>query len=89
MPDNPLERRDLVAHRRLRIPELSRSPGEGLGPCNGPERGHLAQVEVTPDITRWNQSAVQPTDVKSIESSLGAYRSSLHGVSERKLDRSG
>ncbi len=51
LPDDALEVRDLLAHRRLRVAELARCAAERLRASDGFERGQMAQLEPEESIT--------------------------------------
>ena len=48
LADDPLERRDLLAHRRLGVAELERGTSEGARAGDGLERGKMAELDAEP-----------------------------------------
>ena len=50
LADDPLERRDLLADRRLRVAELDRGAAERALGLDGVERGQMAQLDSEPVV---------------------------------------
>ena len=50
LADDPLERRDLLAHRRLRVAELDRGAPEGAFGLDGIEGGQMAELDSEPVV---------------------------------------
>ena len=58
LPDDLLELGDLLAHRRLRVTELTGRAAEGAVSRDGVERHQMPQLDPSPSITFHNQYEV-------------------------------
>jgi len=56
LPDDPLELGDLLAHGRLRVPELARGGAERAQPPDRLEGDDVPQLDASPSITFHNQN---------------------------------